>query len=155
MTAAITLFVFGVATVLMSLDLSIGTLRAPGSGFFPLVLGLVLAALAVSQGVTLYLARLRQAQPAPALPAEPPLPWLTEGTRRVLLFMGAVALAVALMPLLGYAFASLILMLTLLRILGVTSWPLVGAISVATAIACHAIFVRLLGIPLPVGMVGV
>jgi putative tricarboxylic transport membrane protein len=154
MTAAIALLVFGAATVLMSLNLPIGTLRAPGSGFFPLALGLMLAALSASQGVTLYLERCRQAQPAPVPPATPPSPWFTEGTRRVLIFMGAVALAIALLPTLGYALTSLILMLTLLRILGAASWPLIGAISAATAIACYLVFVRVLGIPLPTGWPG-
>jgi hypothetical protein len=72
MTAAIALFVFGAATALASLYLPLGTMRAPGSGFFPLLLGLMLAALAVSQGVCLCVARLRQARAAPVPPAAPP-----------------------------------------------------------------------------------
>jgi hypothetical protein len=154
MTAAMALFVFGAATALASLYLPVGTLRAPGSGFFPLLLGLMLAALSVSQGVCLYLARLRQVRAASVPPAAPPSQRLDEGTRRMLLFMGAVALAIVLLPTLGYALTSLILMLALLRILGVASWPLVGTISAATAIACHFVFVRALGIPLPAGLPG-
>jgi hypothetical protein len=154
MTAAIALFVFGAATVLMSLNLPLGTMRAPGSGFFPLVLGLMLVAFAASQGICLYLARLRQAQAAPVSSASSSSQWLGEGRRRVLLFMGSVALAVALLPTLGYALTSLLLMLALLRILGVASWPRIGAISAATAIACHLVFVRVLGIPLPAGLPG-
>ena len=40
MTAAISLFVFGAITAALSLQLPLGTLRMPGSGFFPLALGL-------------------------------------------------------------------------------------------------------------------
>jgi hypothetical protein len=165
MTAAIALFVFGVATALASLNLPVGTMRAPGSGFFPLLLGLLLAALSVSQGGRVYLERLKQAQAArlrqtqaapvsPAAPAAHPSWRAGEGPRRVLLFMGAVALAVALLPTLGYALTSLLLMLALLRILGLASWRLIGAISAATAIACYLVFVRVLGIPLPAGVAG-
>jgi putative tricarboxylic transport membrane protein len=154
MTAAIALFVFGATTVWASLSLPIGTLRAPGSGFFPLMLGLALTALSAAQGVTVYLEQLRQARAASVPPTAPPSWRLGEDTRRVLLFLGSVAVAVALLPLLGYAFASFVLMLALLRILGVASWPLIGAISATTAIACYVVFVRVLGIPLPSGLPG-
>jgi hypothetical protein len=162
MTAAIVLFLFGAATVLASLALPIGTMRDPGSGFFPLLLGLMLAALAAAQAVSLRREQLAQdrgraktqAQAAPAPPAAPSSQWLGEGTRRVLLFMGAVALAVALLPTLGYALTSLLLMLALLIILGVKGWPLIGAVSAATAVACYLVFVRVLGIPLPPGLPG-
>jgi hypothetical protein len=158
-TAAIVLFLFGVTTALASLALPIGTMRDPGSGFFPLLLGLLLAALAAAQGVSLRRERLKQAQAGQgqAAPAPPPAPAserLSEGTRRVLLFMGVVALAVALLPTFGYALTSLLLMLALLNILGVASWPLIAAVSVATAIACYLVFVRVLGIPLPAGLPG-
>jgi hypothetical protein len=155
MTAAIALFMFGAATALASLYLPIGTMRAPGSGFFPLVLGLILAALSMSQGVSIYLARSRQARAASVPLAAPPSPWLGKGTRRAALFMGAVVLAVALLPTLGYALTSLLLMLALLRILSVATWPVIAAISAATAIACYLVFVRVLGIPLPTGLPGI
>jgi putative tricarboxylic transport membrane protein len=161
MTAAITLFLFGVATVVASLNLPIGTMNAPGSGFFPLLLGLALAALSVGQGVCVYLARLRQAQAeavptvAPVVsPAVPPWQRLDEGTRRVLLFIGAVALTIALLPTLGYALSTLVLMLALLCILGIANWATAGAVSVATAVVCYLVFVRALGIPLPAGLPG-
>jgi hypothetical protein len=159
MTAAIVLFLFGVATALASLALPIGTMRDPGSGFFPLLLGVLLAALAAAQGVTVHRERLKQAQlgqaqAAPAAPAAPSPPWLDEGALRVLLFMGAVALAVALLSTLGYALTSLLLMIALLLILGIRSWSLIGTVSIATAIACYVVFVRVLGIPLPAGLPG-
>lgn len=49
MTAAIVLFLFGVLTAVLSLQLPIGNLRAPGSGFFPFALGLALMGLAAAQ----------------------------------------------------------------------------------------------------------
>ena len=150
MTAAIAMFAFGVATAVLSLELPLGTLRAPGSGFFPLLLGVLLAALAAAQGVKVYRERLQQTQPATVVPMQ----WSGEGTRRAMAFLGAVAGAVALLPLLGYALACFVVMLALLRLLGVANWRLVVAISAATALACYFLFVRALGIPLPTGMLG-
>ena len=150
MTAAIALFVFGAVTALAALELPLGTLRAPESGFFPLLLGVLLALLSVAQGASVYRARQRLAPAAAAAPA-----WrLSEGPRRSLAFMGAVVVAVALLPLLGYALVCLILMPVLLYVLGVVRWPVIGAVSVATALACYFLFVRTLGIPLPSGVLG-
>jgi hypothetical protein len=155
MTAAIALFVFAVTTVLTSLTLPLGTMRAPGSGLFPLGLGVLLAALALVQGVGVY----RETHRRAPVPPGPPTTTATtkplrEGTRRVLMFLGAVALAVGLLPVIGYALASLVLMAALLRIFGVVRWPVIGALSVATATACWLVFVRILAIPLPTGLPG-
>ena len=152
MTAAIVWFVFGVATVLASLTLPLGSVRAPGSGLFPLALGVLLAVLSLAQGVSVYRAQVRQVRAGAAAP--PPVRRLSEETRRVLLFSGAVAAAVALLPVIGYAFTTLVLMAALLRILGIVRWPVVGAVSAATAFACWLVFVRILAIPLPAGLPG-
>ena len=142
MTAAIALFAFGAVTAALSLQLPLGTLRVPGSGFFPLALGLLLAALAVGQAARVYLAKT-----APAAASE-------EGaTRKVVLFMGATALAVALLPYLGYALVGFLLMLALLQVLGMRRVPSV-LIALGTAVACYIVFVRWLRIPLPEGWLG-
>jgi hypothetical protein len=153
MTAAVVMFVFGVATVLASLTLPIGTVRAPGSGLFPLALGVLLAVLSLAQGVSVYRAQAIKA-PNTGVPAPPAAKRLSEETRRVLLFAAAVAVAVALLPVIGYAFTTLVLMAALLRILGIVRWPVVGAVSAATAFACWLVFVRILAIPLPAGLPG-
>lgn len=154
MTAAIALFLFGAVTVVLSLDLPLGTMRMPGSGFFPLILGLTLAVLAAVHGVQLHLAK-PQEPPAKEGPAAGVPPWRPrDATRRVLLFMGAVALATALLQALGYALTSFLLMMALLQILGMRSWAVRGLIALSTAIACYVVFVRWLMIPLPVGWVG-
>lgn len=46
MAAGLALLLFGAVTALLSLQLPIGTLRGPGSGLFPLALGLILMGLA-------------------------------------------------------------------------------------------------------------
>jgi uncharacterized membrane protein len=139
MTAAIALFLFGVLTAALSLQLPIGNLRAPGSGFFPFALGLVLMALAAGQAIQLLLAK-----PKPAPAAEG-----SGATRRVALFMGAVVLATALLKPLGYAPVAFLLMLALLQTLGVRKWHVSGLIALLSAAASHVVFVVWLKIPLP------
>jgi putative tricarboxylic transport membrane protein len=144
MTAAIALLVFGAVTVALSLQLPLGTVRMPGTGFFPLVLGLLLVALAVAQGIQLHLAK--APAPAPAPPAD-------GATRRVVFFIGVMALATLLLQPVGYVVATLILMVGLLRVLGV-AWGACVIIAASSAAASYFVFVRWLGIPMPAGPLG-
>lgn len=151
MTAAIALLAFGAVTVALSLQLPLGSVRMPGTGFFPLVLGLLLVALAAAQGIRIHLARARAK--APATPAPAPVASADGATRRVGLFIGVVALATLLLQPAGYAVATLVLMVGLLRVLGV-GWGACVLISVSAAVASHFVFVRWLGIPMPAGPLG-
>jgi len=153
MTAAISLFLFGAVTAALSLQLPLGTLRAPGSGFFPLVLGLLLMGLAASHAIRLHLARPKPAA-VPTTPAAPAAPSSDGATLRVVLFMGAVVFATALLETLGYATVSFLLMLALLRILGVRKWLVSGPIALASAGLSQVVFVHWLRIPLPSGWLG-
>jgi hypothetical protein len=151
MTAAIALFVFGAVTAALSLQLPLGTPRMPGTGMFPLVLGVMLMVLAATQAVRLHLAR-----PKPVLPEAPaaPQPKRDGATQRVALFMGAVVVATALLSSLGYPFTSFLLMLALLWVLGIRKPHVLGAISLGSAIVCYFVFVQWLKIPLPSGVLG-
>lgn len=146
MTAVIALFVFGCMTALFALRLNIGTLRAPDSGFFPLVLGLLLMGLAALHGVRLHLARRKAAQRAPEEPGSQDSTW------RVALFFGVVALATALFDTLGYVLVSFLMMLGLLQVLGVRKWHVSGLIALLSAAAAQIVFVHWLKIPLPEGL---
>jgi len=86
MAAAVALLLFGGITALLSLQLPVGSLRGPGSGFFPLALGLTLMALAG--------AHILQLHYAPSTPAtEPEAPRGPAGsTGRVVRFVGVVAI---------------------------------------------------------------
>ena len=149
MGAAISMFVFGAMTAALSLQLPLGTLRMPGTGFFPLALGLALMALAAGRGVQLYRAR-----PKAAAPETPAAPAAVEGegaTRRVVLFVCGVIAAVALLQPLGYVLSSFLLMLVLLLILGLRPWYTSAGIAFVSAAACYVVFVFWLKIPLPPG----
>ena len=148
MGAAISMFVFGAITAALSLQLPLGELRMPGTGFFPLALGLALMALAAGHGVQLYRARPKAA--APETPAAPPAPGGDGATRRVALFVAGVVAAVALLQPLGYALSSFLLMLVLLQILGLRLWYS-ASIALLSAAASYVVFLRWLKIPLPSG----
>jgi hypothetical protein len=148
MTAAIAWFAFGAITAVLALQYPLGTLRAPGSGLFPLALGLMLMGLAAAQAV-----RLRLAQPKPAAAPEAAPRRRGEATRRVLLFMGVVALATALLQTIGYVASGLLLMVGLLRVFGV-GWGVAAIIAALSAVGSHVLFVQWLGIPMPAGPFG-
>ncbi|MFA4968259.1 MAG: tripartite tricarboxylate transporter TctB family protein [Sulfuritalea sp.] len=151
MSAAISMFVFGAITAVLSLQLPLGALRMPGSGFFPFTLGLALMALAAGHGVRIYLARPKAA--AAQAPASSTLPEGDGATRRVVLFVTGVIAAVVLLKPLGYTLASFLLMLALLQILGIRRWYISLAVALGSAATCHVVFVRLLQIPLPSGWI--
>ncbi len=147
MTPTIILLLFGAVTAGLSLQIRVGTLRAPGSGFFPFYLGLllvVLAAIHIGQSW-----RWVRDLPGDDAGAAPQGSW-----QRVLLFLGAMALGTGLLPILGYPLAAFLLMVLLLRILGVQRWSRLVAIALCTAGVCYVLFVRWLHIPLPTGAVG-
>jgi hypothetical protein len=153
MTAAIAWFVFGAITAALSLQYPLGTLRAPGSGFFPLALGLMLMGLAAAHAVKLRLERPKPAPPKPAIAPEAAAGQRADARRRVLLFVGVMALATALLQPIGYVASSFLLMLGLLKVLGVR-WAVAVAVATGTAIASYFVFVRWLSIPMPPGPLG-
>ena len=152
MTAAIAWFVFGAVTAALALQYPLGTLRAPGSGFFPLALGLVLMGLAAAQAIKLRLERPAAAPPA-AAPAGATPRRVDEAARRVLLFIGVAALAAALLQPIGYVASGALLMVGLLRVFGVR-WGVAALIAALSAVASHFLFVQVLGIPMPAGPLG-
>jgi hypothetical protein len=172
MTAAVAQLLLGAITAALSLQLPLGTFRLPGSGLFPLALGLLLAALSAIQISRLLLARRAAAAamvaappqpsaPLPAAPAQPaaprpaaPKPKAPEGaTRRVALFVAVVAASVALLQPLGYVTSSLLLMLGLLWVLEVR-WRVALPVAALSAAGAHVLFVLWLKIPMPQGPLG-
>ena len=145
MVASIVWFVFGALTVALSLQLPMGSARMPGTGLFPLVLGLALMALAAGQGLREYLER-------PKAPAAP-TPGEAQASRRVAQFMAAVIAATALLQPLGYVASSFLLMLMLLAVFGLRRWGVVVAIAAGSAAASWVIFVLWLNIPMPPGWI--
>lgn len=143
------MFLFGALTVILSLQMPIGTFRAAGSGLFPLCLGILLIGLsALFMLKALGSGKEEEKKDAPAeAEAGSLLP--------VVAFLAILALATLFLTTLGYPVVSFLLMLGLLRVLGSKRWPLNLAVSLGTAAGSHIVFVYLLKIPLPKGFLGI
>jgi hypothetical protein len=146
MLADVLLLLFGGATAALSLALPIGTFRAPGSGLYPLALGLLLIGLAVGHVV--------QRRRAAATGAAPVPQQTTDSGARVCLFLAAIATATALLGVLGFPLVAFLVMLAMLEILGVRRRRDSVLIALCTAVAAYALFVQWLKIPLPKGWIG-
>ncbi len=147
--SGIILFVFGGITTLLSLRMPIGTFRAAGAGLFPFILGVFLMILSGVFLLNLFL----QGKKEPGkkeVQAEIP-----GSAKRIIPFLGAMALATFFFNPLGYPLISFLLMVALLRILGTRRWTLNIFLSLVTAAASYFLFVGWLKIPLPKGWIGI
>jgi small-conductance mechanosensitive channel len=138
----------GGGTVVLSLQMPIGTFRMAGSGLFPLCLGIALMLLALLYLANILLQKGPKGQSGEAAGAPP------GAAGQMLLFFGASALAVLCLNVLGYPLTSFLLMLSLLRILGVRQPALLVSLPLLTAAGSYLLFVQFLRIPLPKGLIG-
>lgn len=141
------LLLCGGVTVALSLQMPIGTFRMAGSGLFPLCLGIALMLLALLYLATLLFQDEKRQSPKAAV-ASP------GATGRMLLFLGASALATLCLNILGYPVTSFLFMMSLLAILGVRQPVLLVALPLLTAAGSYLVFVQFLRIPLPKGLIG-
>jgi len=143
----IAIFLFGMATALLSLGMPIGTFRMAGTGFFPLCLGILLMVLSV-----LFLSKLFFQGKKVSVKRE-----FVErhgSIKQLTFFFGTMVLVTLFFNRLGYPLTSLLLMVALLRILGIKRWGLNILISVVTAVGSYFLFVKWLDIPMPKGWIG-
>ncbi len=126
------------------LELPLGSADRPGAGVYPLLVGILLVVLSFS----LFLQSLRGRA---ARDREEPFPRGAD-LKRVAAIGSVLALFVILLKPLGYAPTSFLLMAATLRLLGQKSWIRIIFVSAACAILSHFLFARLLGVPLPPGI---
>lgn len=141
------IFLFGGATVLLSLTMPIGTFRMAGTGMFPMILGILLMFLSFIFILKL-LWQYKKTTAKKNSVAEHGSPI------QLILFFGTMVLAAAFFNQLGYLLSSFLLMVALLRILGVKRWAFTLPLSFITAVVCYFLFVQFLKIPLPKGWIG-
>ncbi len=124
--------------------LPLGTRSQPGPGVYPILVGLLM--LASSLGLALQALLSRRA-------AQSPVEWPSGlGRWRMLAVAGAAAAYILLVPYLGDALAGMGAMLLVLRVMGMRRWLVASALAVAMALTFHYVFVVLLSIPLPRGV---
>lgn len=135
----------GIGYVVLALDLGVGTIEDPGAGLFPVVAGLVcvgfLAADLVRGVVT---ASRRGLDPGSGrVPA------------RVWLILGAIAVYLLLVGVLGHALTAAVVVAILLALLGSRRWWVITLVGLAAGFGSDLLFTTLLGLRLPLGLIGV
>ena len=144
----IVIFLFGAVTAVLSLRMPIGVFRMPGTGMFPLFLGILLMILSVAFIVkTFFQGKEEKTKKEVSIES-------SESPLQLILFLGAMVLSTLFFNQLGYPLASFLLMLSLLRILGMKRWGLNILTSVVTAVGSYFLFVKWLDIPMPKGWIG-
>ena len=129
----------GIAAVVGSVKLRIGTPTSPQPGFFPFLGGAALAVLSLLLLVQAWRGRSGGTEA------------FGEVRRPAILVVG-MGVYVAILDPLGYVPATILIAALILRVLGVTSWRVLGVGSVALSVGTYLLFDRLLGVELPAGV---
>lgn len=133
----------GLTTVGLSRGYTYMDRYTPGPGLFPLWLGVLLTVF----GAIVLLTGLASPGERPKAAA------LRPGD---LVPLAVLALLVAGMELLGALVSIAVFNMILVRLLGRrTSWPAAAVVGIGVSIGCYLIFERLLGVPLPKGLLGI
>ena len=122
--------------------LGLWTPAGPGSGFMPLLAGVLIAVIALARLV------ITPRRPRAAFWPD------AAGARRVVLCVVALCAMAALMPLLGFFVASLLVMGFLMRLTSTYRLAAVIGLAVFSSLVIYGLFHTLLGVQLPRGLVG-
>lgn len=141
--ASVLLILVGTGVIIESIRLKVGTPLMPQPGFFPLLGGAVLIGLALVLLVQSFLGR----GEASRLPQE-----AFGELRRPVILVVCLGLYTALMEPVGYVLPTFLIAAVILRVLGVTSWKILGSASLGLSIGTYVLFGRILGIDLPAGV---
>lgn len=144
--SGIIIFAIGLAVCLVSLSYPIGTLRKPGGGFFPLLASVVLLGLSAVFIFQSFAAKHGEGSPAVSLsPGK-------EARKRILLgFVGLLGYRY-LIPVIGFAPATVVFIFFLSTFLERYSWKKSLFFSVATAVSAYYLFQVVLKIAMPIPM---
>lgn len=134
----------GIVVVTISSGLKLGTLRSPGPGLMPFLLGalLVVAALPILAGAI----GARSADGAHGA-------WTFSGLRNPALITACISGYALGLDALGFLAATFLFLLALLKFLERSRWMGPLAIAAIAALIAYVVFVRLLDVELPAGTV--
>jgi putative tricarboxylic transport membrane protein len=135
--------ILGVAVCFESWNLKIGTFQSPGPGFLPFWAGLFLGLLSL-------VSLLRTAY-SKTVDDEPSV-WTGVKVSKLALVLLALLLYVALLDILGFFPCTLLLLIFLFRAVEPYSWYTVLLASVLSLISVYAVFVLLMDVRLPSGI---
>ena len=125
----------GVAALLGSLALGVGSPRAPGTGTWPFLVSIVLVVLGL--GLLAMTGRTRDAER------------FTSAGWLVLAGLASMIAFVAVISVIGFEIPAALLVFVWLKFLGGESWRFSVVTSLATVAAFYVVFVGLLAVPIP------
>jgi putative tricarboxylic transport membrane protein len=135
----------GVGIVFSSLQMKLGTLRAPGPGFIFMLTGIIIVVLSLPVFFkALWLQREKKGRKAGAF-------WANVDLRKLLLSVGSLFTYSFLLESLGYLITTFFFICFLLRFVERTRWPPALITSIGVAFISYAVFKLWLEIPLPTG----
>jgi len=126
----------GAAAVVFVLHLPIGTAMRMGPAYFPIMLGSILSAIGLS---LIFRSAWRPGTPVSRF-AFP----------KILLVLGSTALFGMLLPYLGLGMSVILLVVISAYASEKFRWPAAMALAIGVAVCSCIIFVRLLGLPIPI-----
>ncbi|MBI2224775.1 MAG: tripartite tricarboxylate transporter TctB family protein [Betaproteobacteria bacterium] len=134
----------GVLMLLESIKFPYFVEGVPGPGFLPLWISLGI----IGAGLVLAVKGIR-----PRLVLQEGITWPeAAGWRRVGLMLGALAVSLLLLEILGFMVTTTLFMAVVVFGLGVRSWRMLAAVPLLSAVGLYAIFAVWLRVPLPKGI---
>jgi putative tricarboxylic transport membrane protein len=138
------LLIIGVVTLWGSVHLSMGTLKHPGPGFFPFLLGLVLVIFSI---VLVFKHWEKDKTPQAFWPGRA---WL-----RPLLGVMILGCYALLVDLAGFLITTFLFLVIWMGVIERLRWRTILSISIGTTVALYLIFSFFLEVPLPQGFLGI
>jgi putative tricarboxylic transport membrane protein len=135
---------FTVCYIALAVRLPFGEIAQPGAAIFPLAVGILLM---LGSAATLWEGWNLDAAEQVGLPAG-------AGRKRLLSMIGLLAAYYFGLPWLGQMVSSTLFCVLLMRVLSPISWPRIIAYSLALSSALYLVFVHLLKVPMPRGVLG-
>ena len=129
-----------------SIRLDFYSAAGPGPGFFPLVLSVAFAGLALAM---FWQATFGRVEPVPAQVVGKPADY-----HRIIAIIAALLATMLLLETLGFRLAFLALYMVLMNLSAPRRWVLTTLLAVAGSFGIYQVFVGIFQIPLPVGILG-
>ena len=138
---------FGAGAIYGALDLGLGTMGQPGSGFLTFVAGSFVTAMAV----VVFLQSLRVDRAAQMRVSQL---WLGVKWHRTIIITLLTALFIAVFETLGFFICCYALLVTIMRWLEGLSWKISLLVPAVTIVSTYVLFKTILKISLPAGIFG-
>jgi hypothetical protein len=126
----------------LSVRLPFGDMEQPGAAIFPVAVGLLLMLGSIA---TLWEGWKMESAAHVDLP-------VAAGRKRLLCLIGLLLAYFCTLPWLGQIISSALFCILLMRVLSDIGWPRIVAYSLATSFGLYAVFVYLLKVPMPRGV---